>query len=262
MIVKTITTDDQLLDNLRTIDTYLTSKDDETKKYAIDRVKRGTCFVVDKVKDAYRFYPSRFVGYIDNSIQSHENNPDTDGRVTNRAIDKVLETKPIQSEFLEAKYKEYCNRLGASATDKGAFGVPRKFWTLMTIDFEYKEKQIDNDTEFPEGKLVERKHKARERNSKVIDVAKNNFKSQHGRLFCKVCGFDFEENYGGLGMDFIEGHHTLPVSAMEDNHKTRPDDIAIVCSNCHRMLHKRRPWLELNELKKIIKTAGHKGYKI
>jgi predicted HNH restriction endonuclease len=101
-------------------------------------------------------------------------------------------------------------------------------------------------------KVVERAHKSRERNSEVVWIAKRNFKVKHGCLFCEVCGFDFEKHYGKLGCDYIEGHHTIPVSEMKPNHKTKPEDIAMVCSNCHRMLHKRRPWLSLGELKTIL----------
>jgi len=40
---------------------------------------------------------------------------------------------------------------------------------------------------------------------------------------------------------------------MEPYHKTKPEDIVMVCSNCHKMLHRRRPWLKIDELKNLIK---------
>ena len=47
----------------------------------------------------------------------------------------------------------------------------------------------------------------RERNSKVVQLAKQNFKDKNGRLYCQVCEFDFEKEYGEIGADFIEAHH-------------------------------------------------------
>lgn len=105
---------------------------------------------------------------------------------------------------------------------------------------------------FPEGAVAERQHLARERNHQLVLKAKRRFKELHGRLFCQVCGFDFSERYGELGEDYIEAHHTLPVSEMDEGHVTRIDDLAMVCANCHRMLHRRRPWLGMHELMQIL----------
>lgn len=105
---------------------------------------------------------------------------------------------------------------------------------------------------FPEGKLVERLHFTRERSPALIRRAKDRELAQGHSLRCACCGFDFEATYGEAGRGFIEAHHTKPVSTMSDNGgETRVEDIALVCSNCHRMLHRRRPWLELHELRKL-----------
>ncbi len=111
----------------------------------------------------------------------------------------------------------------------------------------------EDDESFPEGKLILKQHLVRERNSAVIKFAKQRFKKKHGKLICEVCCFDFEENYGDIGEDCIEGHHTKPVSKMDDNEETRVEDIALVCANCHRMLHRKRPWLEVRELKDLLR---------
>jgi 5-methylcytosine-specific restriction protein A len=108
------------------------------------------------------------------------------------------------------------------------------------------------DEEFPEGRAVEIKHKMRERNQAVIQKSKEIFKKENGRLYCQVCGFDFERTYGEIGTDFIEAHHTVPVSDLQGVVMTRVKDIALVCSNCHRMLHRKRPWLEMSRLMGIL----------
>ena len=127
-------------------------------------------------------------------------------------------------------------------------------WGLRS--FQPSENRVDiteDDLGFSEGKKKLRQHIYRERNPRVILLAKQKFKEQHnGKLFCEICGFDFQEKYGDIGEDFIEGHHTIPVSELNEGHITRIDDIALVCSNCHRMLHRRRPWLNKEELKSLL----------
>ncbi|MBL1352946.1 MAG: HNH endonuclease [Zetaproteobacteria bacterium] len=113
---------------------------------------------------------------------------------------------------------------------------------------------------FPEGKLKEKLHKQRERNLRLIRIVKQEALKKYGELECQCCGFDFEFNYGEIGREFIEAHHTKPISELpefrldENGEETKKEDIALVCSNCHRMLHRKRPWLEMNQLKKLTKA--------
>ena len=59
-----------------------------------------------------------------------------------------------------------------------------------------------------------------------------------------------------MSREFIEAHHTKPVTELhQDGEKTQKEDIELVCANCHRMLHRKRPWLKMNELKKLTKTC-------
>ncbi len=41
-----------------------------------------------------------------------------------------------------------------------------------------------------------------------------------------------------------------------DELQTSVDDITVLCANCHRMIHRRKPALSLTELKQIIEAAG------
>lgn len=71
---------------------------------------------------------------------------------------------------------------------------------------------------------------------------------------CIVCGFDFKEVYGERGDGYIEVHHLRPVSRLKKqtkiNHKM---DVAVVCSNCHRMIHRKKDKvLSLEELRALI----------
>ena len=100
---------------------------------------------------------------------------------------------------------------------------------------------VYEDSSFPEGKHIERLHKIRERSSRVVNKAKKQYENKHnGKLPCEVCGFDFSEIYGDRGEYFIEAHHKIPLGELRKGQtlETKVEDLAMVCSNCHRMLHK------------------------
>jgi predicted HNH restriction endonuclease len=116
------------------------------------------------------------------------------------------------------------------------------------------DESLDDDVEysFPEGKVVEVRHKRRERNRELVRRAKQLALQTHRRLFCAACGFDFKRKYGSLGDGYIECHHTLPLAELKTNRGTKLKDVALLCSNCHRIVHRRRPWLGMKELSRLL----------
>jgi 5-methylcytosine-specific restriction protein A len=71
-----------------------------------------------------------------------------------------------------------------------------------------------------------------------------------------ACGFNFAARYGERGSGFIECHHTKPVSALRPGEKTRLEDLALLCANCHRMIHIRRPWMTVGQLKQALQALS------
>lgn len=72
---------------------------------------------------------------------------------------------------------------------------------------------------------------------------------KHHGSSCKVCAFDFGQVFGALGEGFIEVHHLDPIAEATGRRVVDPiRDLIPVCSNCHRMLHRRDPPLTLAEL--------------
>lgn len=108
-----------------------------------------------------------------------------------------------------------------------------------------------------EGQVLYKLHKYRERNSKIAESKKNSVLSKTGKLICEVCDFDFQKEYGELGKGYIECHHTKPLSSYEDNSETKLDDLALVCSNCHRMLHRKIETLSVEDLRNIKGTIAN-----
>lgn len=106
--------------------------------------------------------------------------------------------------------------------------------------------------EAAEGSVLTLLHRVRERNRKLVETRKARELKKHGRLQCEACDFNFAQCYGERGLDFIEAHHTKPVHTLTAGHRTQLGDLALVCANCHRMIHARRPWLTVDELKGLL----------
>ena len=112
--------------------------------------------------------------------------------------------------------------------------------------------KLSLDDEFPEGKITERRHKAKERNRKVVQLAKAIGLEKDEKLRCVVCGFSFLEAYGELGRGFIEAHHKKPVKLLRSDDKTKVSDLALVCANCHRMIHRGATSMSVEELRSLF----------
>lgn len=111
--------------------------------------------------------------------------------------------------------------------------------------------EIDPEFSAPEGKAKVISHRRRERSRELVEMAKARFKAKHDRLFCEVCRFDFGKTYGEP--DFIEVHHLIPLKDLKEGHRTKLSDLAVVCPNCHRMLHRGDPWPSLDELRNRLR---------
>jgi 5-methylcytosine-specific restriction enzyme A len=116
----------------------------------------------------------------------------------------------------------------------------------------------DEIVEAEEGRVLTRAHLIRERSRKLVEVKKQEALKAGGRLACEACSFDFEAVYGERGGGFIEVHHALPVHQLLPGAKTKLADLRLLCANCHRMVHSRRPWLTIDQLRSCL-TRGENG---
>lgn len=106
-----------------------------------------------------------------------------------------------------------------------------------------------------EGRLLVARHLRRERSPKLRKEKLAKVKAAGLPIACEVCTFDFGKAYGTVGDDYIEVHHVLPLHASGPT-KTRLTDLALLCSNCHRMIHRARPWLTPAKLRDRVAAAG------
>jgi len=113
--------------------------------------------------------------------------------------------------------------------------------------------EVDEEAEAPEGRVLFRVHRTRERNPSLVKKRKQAALKKSGCLRCEVCGFDFQKVYGDLGQSYIECHHTVPLSELKPGAITRLKDLALVCANCHRMLHRGGETVTIKELRKTLR---------
>jgi len=92
-------------------------------------------------------------------------------------------------------------------------------------------------------------HLQRERKPWLVEAKKTKVLNETGRLACEACGFDFRKVYGE---DFAEAHHRAPLSAVETDTETTLDDLAVLCANCHRMIHRTKPMESIEQFRKRL----------
>jgi hypothetical protein len=119
---------------------------------------------------------------------------------------------------------------------------------------------FDENTVISEGEKIVAEHQIYIRSRRLREAAVEYY-SRNGKIVCQACTFDFETLYGELGKGFIEIHHAKPIFAYEgdDIEKVIYEALANViplCSNCHRMVHRRRDHvMPVDELAKIIQST-------
>lgn len=102
--------------------------------------------------------------------------------------------------------------------------------------------------EAEEGQEDTAERKFRKRCSGLIAQKKRNSDYR-----CEVCHMSFQELYGDRGKEYITVHHRHPIAMRSEPSKTTLDDLNLVCSNCHAMLHHGN-LLTVRQLRRITKN--------
>ncbi|TGB33166.1 HNH endonuclease [Burkholderia thailandensis] len=116
------------------------------------------------------------------------------------------------------------------------------------------------DTEFTEGRLITELHSRREREPKLRERLLSSRRGS-GKLFCEMCGALPLSTNTALEAAHFEAHHIIPLSSTGIR-ITRLSDLALLCANCHRLLHRaiavEKRWLTVAEGRAMcgIQSAG------
>jgi predicted HNH restriction endonuclease len=134
-----------------------------------------------------------------------------------------------------------------------------KLESIYRFNDNFNEPEIE-DSEGEEGGKILIEHLRTEkskRNNKIVALKKDKaYKEGNGHIKCECCSFDFKFNYGFIGDKFIECHHLLHIS--EGERITKLEDLSLVCSNCHRMLHKKNMdgnFPTIQEIKRLLTAS-------
>ena len=101
-------------------------------------------------------------------------------------------------------------------------------------------------------------HRRRERDSRLARQAKDRALAADPVLPCEACGSSFLHRYGPEGEGVIEAHHVEPLGERAGSRRTRVEDFAMLCSDCHTMVHRSVPAKDVEELRAMIARAGRR----
>ncbi len=147
-----------------------------------------------------------------------------------KAIAEKRETYPSAASIAMklGNFTSLLNQKGLSHVSK----LDKQVWQEYAIPY-YAQEIVEAE----EGTRVTVTHLLYERNIYIVNKKKRQA-ALKGALECEICHFNFEKVYGKVGKNFIEVHHIVPLAEAKGLHKTKLEDLILVCSNCHRMLHR------------------------
>jgi len=134
--MKFVTNLNEIIANLKTLEGYLKGTDTDEKTFAEDLVRKGRTILVYKVNGENHFAPSRFCGYLSNTMKQHIVNDEKDGRETNPEIDKLI-GKAFSNDTIEQKFLAYCAELGVEVPNN-----KRRYWRMPGIEKRYLDLSI------------------------------------------------------------------------------------------------------------------------
>lgn len=130
--------------------------------------------------------------------------------------------------------------------------VKQNIWPDLLKDSAADFPDVDDFPVGQEGRKRLVQHFRRERNGAIIKRKKEQVLQSFGKITCSICDFDFGKIYGELGKNFCEVHHLIPLAEGDEARETNLSDLIVICSNCHRMIHKLPNKDSLQELRSLI----------
>ena len=94
-------------------------------------------------------------------------------------------------------------------------------------------------------------HLKRERNRQLLEAKRRLHRVEHGQLKCEACNLSEDQLPPKIGEGCFEVHHLSPVGKRVFASVTKLDDLAILCANCHRIIHRTNPMFTVRELARI-----------
>ena len=164
--------------------------------------------------------------------------------------------------YVDEHGEEGAKQLAIEARKAGLSDI-KENWSDDYWDYRRREDELEGNYFFDvfafEGNEKYGLHKIHERNRELRKNKLKQFLEENGYLFCEVCGFDYEKEYGEIGKGLIEVHHMVQLSEMEINHKTTLKELMCICSNCHLTVHSGDHVENLRKLQFIFNARKKKS---
>lgn len=73
---------------------------------------------------------------------------------------------------------------------------------------------------------------------------------------CEACATDFSKILNGRGLQVLQVHHRKQLAALSMPRVNSIDDLAVVCANCHTLIHSnRKKAMKVEELRRLHKVS-------
>lgn len=170
-------------------------------------------------------------------------------RLLNPAIDAPLGIRVLQNGKL-GDFNWTPQSSGIQIPDEIAIELEKKWAEHVGLT---SQATVTTDAELVAMEGFERialiRHRKREQSLRDAKIAEAK-RLAGGKLLCEVpkCGFNFEAVYGELGLDYAHVHHLNPLGDRTKPSQTKLSDLAVVCANCHAMIHRGGKCRPLNKL--------------
>lgn len=211
--------------NVQMLARYLKSADNKERTFAASLIKLGRNFLAVDDNKNILFFPSRFVGYKNNSYTAHSANIFKDGTDTDPVISRILDTSYEHNSILELKYQKFCESNGIIPSK-----IKRKYWPQVQLEIvdtnQHMQNKVANDIESPPPSRIDTTISRIVRDTTLSCKVK----SVHN-YECQICGQTIIFHDGSR---YAEAHHIHPLGSPHDG----PDvleNIICVCPNHHAM---------------------------
>ena len=99
-------------------------------------------------------------------------------------------------------------------------------------------------------------HLRRERDPGLAKAKREAAKGADGLIRCEACGACAQERYPGIQGDICEIHHRRPLSDAVTAVATTLSDLAVLCANCHRAIHRTNPLMSVEAFREHFTTIA------
>lgn len=216
-------------------------------------------------------WPALFSLFDDNSENkknfSSMNNKNNNMKYRNKDSKKISKTTPKDraKDLISKKFDEITKNMNPNIVKSRKRDLFIYASSLLSEDKNSLEKIYQGTSIQDYDKLIDDFHIREEKRLKNhisyegrIGVRDKRILKEKLGYTCQACGLKMSEKYGNIGANYIELHHKVPYSQLQenDNRLLNVNDFCVLCPNCHRMIHKLENAGDIKLLKEILKSKS------